>query len=301
MLTALTRANNYEMGFMMQKADMLKKLERINDLPTLPAIAMEVNRMLQDEFVKMEDLEGTIEKDQAMTSKILRLSNSAFFGLRFKVRSIREALMLIGFNTVRNAVVSVSVIKAFDGLSSLKEFNMAEFWEHSIAVAITGKELARQSGLAQPDDAFLAGLLHDIGKIVLIQYFPDVFKEIWERMTSLGEIFHEAEARLQTADHGLMGGVLAQKWKIHDSIAGVIRYHSRPSKSCPDYDLVLVVHLANVLANAFRKKDVDRRYLLSANGDAMDKMKSLVSSLSDWYPAVRSEIREASQFFLEKE
>lgn len=286
---------------MMNRTDMLKKLERINDLPTLPAIAMEVNRLLQDEFVKMEDLEDTIEKDQAMVSKILKLSNSAFFGLRFKVRSIREALMLIGFNTVRNAIVSVSVIKAFEGFKSLKNFDMAEFWEHSISVAITSKELAKQTGLAQPDDAFLAGILHDIGKIVMVQYFPDVFTDIWVRTTDMDELFHEAEERLQVAGHGLIGGILAQKWKLHENIVHSIRYHNKPSQSCSDYDLVLVVHMANMLANAFRKKDVDRRYLLAINNDAMDKMKEQVSTLKSWYPSVRNEIREACQFFMEKD
>lgn len=285
----------------MQKSEMLKKLDRINDLPTLPAIAMEVNKMLQDEFVKMEDLECVIEKDQAMVSKILRLSNSAFFGSRFKVKSIREALMLIGFNTVRNAIVSVSVIKAFDSYKSLKNFNLTEFWEHSIAVAITAKELAKQTKLAQPDDAFLAGLLHDIGKTVLIQYFPDVFQAVWERVTDFNEIFSDAEKMLQIAGHSSIGGVLATRWKLQDDIIEAIKNHESPSPKGFYYDLSLVVYMANIIVNAFSKRDTDRRYILAISSDAKEKMHDQLSNLKNWYPSVRSEIKEACQFFLEKE
>lgn len=284
----------------MHKMEMLNILDSIDDLPTLPEIAMEVNRMLQNELVKIEDLECVIKNDPVISSKILRLSNCAFFGLKFSVRTIHEALMLIGFNTVRNAIVCVSVIKALENFKSLENFNLKDFWEHSISVAITGKELARQTKLAQPDDAFLAGLLHDIGKIVLIKYFPDVFKKIWERTTYMDEMFHEAEDRLQIAGHSLIGGILAQRWNLQQYIVNAIIYHERPDQSCQDYNLILVVHMANMLTNAFKKKEIDRRYLLNIHSDAMEMMKEQLSELKKWYPIIRSEIRIACQFFMKK-
>lgn len=284
----------------MLKSEMLKKLNRINDLPTLPAIAMEVNRMLQDDDVSIDSLCDTIEKDQAIVSKLLKLSNSAFFGLRFKVNTVREAAMLLGFSSVRNVVVSVSVLKAFCGIKSIKGLNLEDFWKHSISVAIIGKELAKQSEIAQPDEAFLGGLLHDIGKIIMIQHFPEEFSNVFEKVHVSNELFSQAEKDIQIAGHALIGGILAQKWKLPELMVHAIRYHDNPSISCSDYNLVLVVHMANMLANALQiDGKVDRRFLSNIHKDAIQRMKQQTSSINSWYPAIKAEINEACDFFME--
>ncbi len=285
----------------MQKSEMLKKIEKINDLPTLPAIAMEVNRMLQDEDVSIDSICETIEKDQAIVSKLLKLSNSAFFGLRFKVKTVREAAMLLGFSSLRNVVVSVSVFKAFDSATSIANLNIEDFWKHSISVAIIGKELAKQSGIAQPDEAFLAGLLHDIGKIIMIRYFPEEFNNLWKRINDSDELFFQAEKNQQIAGHALIGGMLAQKWKLPESMVHAIRYHENPAISSVDYNLVLVVHLANMIANAFHEEGhTDKRFLAHIHKDAVSRMTAQTSTLNKWYPPVRNEIMEACKFFMER-
>lgn len=284
----------------MLKSEMLKKLERINDLPTLPAIAMEVNRMLQNDDVSIDSLCEVIEKDQAIVAKLLKLSNSAFFGLRFKVKTVREAAMLLGFSSVRNVVVSVSVIKSFCGIKSIEGLNIEDFWKHSISVAIIGKELAKQSELAQPDEAFLGGLLHDIGKIVMIQHFPEEFKDVWERLQVSNELFFQAEEGRQIAGHALIGGILAQKWKLPELMVHAIRYHEKPSVSCSDYNLVLIVHMANMLANALQTDGkVNKKFLANIHKDAIAKMKPQTSNINSWYPSIRAEINEACEFFME--
>ena len=114
----------------MDSKTILKKLDRIDDLPTLPAIALEVNKMLQDYDTSIRTLSEKIEKDQAMVVKILKLVNSAFFGLRSKVSNIPNAVVLLGFNTVRNAVVTVSIMDAFKTKEVSNGFAMADFWKH---------------------------------------------------------------------------------------------------------------------------------------------------------------------------
>lgn len=283
----------------MQKTEMLKKLEKITDLPTLPAIAMEVNRMLQDEDVTIDSLCDTIEKDQSIVGKLLKLSNSAFYGLRFRVRSVREAAMLVGLSSLRNVVISVSVIKAFCGTRSVEGLNIEDFWKHSISVAIIGKELASQSKIAQPDEAFLGGLLHDIGKIVMIQHFQDEFIQVWKRIKAENELFYQAEDACQIAGHALIGGIIAQKWRMPENLVHVIRYHNKPSVSSADYNLLLVVHLANLLASAFQNEGkTDRKFLDHIHQDAISRMKPQTETFSSWYPAIREEINEASEFFI---
>ena len=126
----------------MDKTTFLKKLDRIPDLPTLSIVDLEVNKMLQDVDVSISKLSETIEKDQAMISKILRLVNSAFYGFQSKINSISHAITILGFSTVRNAVVSIAVVDAFSGKEALEDFDISDFWKHSVAVAVTGRHMA---------------------------------------------------------------------------------------------------------------------------------------------------------------
>ena len=131
----------------MKESNILKRLDLIEDLPTLPAVAMEVNKMLLDYDTTISKLSDIIEKDQAMVSKILKLVNSSFFGLRGKISSISHAIVVLGFNTIRNAVVSISIIDAFTVKESLDGFDITNFWKHSLSVAVTSKYLAEKTGI----------------------------------------------------------------------------------------------------------------------------------------------------------
>ncbi|RLB36930.1 MAG: hypothetical protein DRH20_08735, partial [Deltaproteobacteria bacterium] len=187
-------------GFVMEREAFIRRLEQVEDLPTLPSVAMEVNRLLEDEDVSIRKLTDTIEKDQSIVSKILKLVNSAFFGLRSRVDNISHAVTLLGFNTVRNAVLSVSVIKTFGGVKPGDGFSMADFWRHAVAVGITARFLGQQTRLASPDNGFIAGLLHDMGKVVLSAFFPEIFREVLQGLAR-GISFYEAERDTSPMDH----------------------------------------------------------------------------------------------------
>src|SRR5512145_3172526 len=118
------------------------RLDKIENLPTLPAIAMEVNRLLQDYNTSINILSSVIENDQAIAAKILKLVNSAFFGLRSKVGNIPHAVTILGFNTVRNAVISIAVIKGLSDISDMAGFRMSDFWRHSVSVAVASKHIS---------------------------------------------------------------------------------------------------------------------------------------------------------------
>ncbi|MBE9547516.1 MAG: HDOD domain-containing protein, partial [Proteobacteria bacterium] len=164
----------------------LKKIDHIKDIPTLPAVAVKVNSMLRDYDTSINKLSETIEKDQAIVSKILRLVNSAFYGFQSRVSSIPHAMVLLGFSTVRNAVISVSVIGAFSKKGKFEGFDIRDFWVHSVAVAVTSRHLSEKSRLVMPDEAFVAGLLHDVGKVILAQYFSDLFSQVWTSVSKEG-------------------------------------------------------------------------------------------------------------------
>jgi len=177
----------------MDAKTILKKLDRIDNLPTLPAIAMEVNKMLIDYDSTVDKVSDCIEKDLAMVSKILKLVNSAFFGLRGKISNISHAVVILGFNTIRNAVVSISIIDALCSKEFIDGFDIKQFWKHSVAVAVTSKYLAENTRLHPADDCFVGGLLHDMGKIILLQHFQDLFQKVLLAVKESNQSFYEAE------------------------------------------------------------------------------------------------------------
>jgi HD-like signal output (HDOD) protein len=152
-----------------------KELDRINDLPTLPAIALEVNKMLQDyDTTRLEILRDRIEKDQAITAKILKLANSAFFGVRSKVTSITHAITLLGFNTIRNAIVSVFNHGCPFCKRRCSTLRYKGFLETFSGSCCNEQIYCRADKIIFADDCFIGGLLHDIGKVVMLKHFPDI-------------------------------------------------------------------------------------------------------------------------------
>ncbi len=284
----------------MDPKTILAKLDRIDDLPTLPAIAMEVNKMLQDYDTSIKKLSDRIEKDQAMVFKILKLVNSAFFGLRSKVSNIPNAVILLGFNTVRNAIVTVSILDAFSVEDVSKGFDITDFWKHSVAVAVTSRYIAERTKLHIPDDCFIGGLLHDIGKIILAQYFQDSFKKIYKSTQENNLTFYDAEKNEFPVNHAQIGGHLAKKWQLPAGLVDSIRYHHDVRKSANDLNLLMIIHVADIIVNGYRSDSNGGPDLSEIYPDAMKAMKSQLDTLPDWYPEVSMEIDAACSFFLKE-
>ncbi len=285
----------------MDSRTFMKRLDRIDSLPTLPAIAMEVNNMLQDYNTSIKDLTKTIEKDQAVVPKILKLVNSAFFGLESKISNISRAIILLGYNTVRNAVISVSIIDMLSGEKGLEGFDITDFWRHSISVAVTSKYLAEKTRLHSTEDAFTAGLLHDIGKVVLVQHFQEHFRKVWTSSKENGLSFYEAEKREGPVTHARIGGYLAKKWQMPEGMVDAIRRHHGLTKTANDLDLLMIVHVADMIVNCFVTDQKDSLDFSAIYPDAAKTMETSLNTVSDWFPQVSEEIESACNFFLDKE
>lgn len=283
----------------MNRDEILKKLDRVEKLPTLPAIAMEVNRMLQDYNTSIKELSDTIEKDQSIVARILKLVNSAFFGLRSKVNNIPHAITLLGFNTVRNAVVSVSIIDAFSEKEGGEEFDITTLWTHSLSVAVTSKYLADSTKLHTPDDAFISGLLHDIGKIVLSHYFQDLFRMVWKGMREEDLSFYDAEKKYIPIDHSGIGGHIAKRWQLPAGIVDSLRCHHILRKTAHDFNLLMIVYAANIIVNSYEAHPKGKIDLSVVHPDVISAMGSHLIGVSDWFPEISQEIESACKFFLE--
>ncbi len=283
----------------MDSNTILKKLDSIQSIPTLPAIAMEINTMLQDPATSVPQLKQTIEKDQAIVPKILKLVNSSFFGLQSKIGNIDHAIVLLGFNPIRNAIVSVSIIEAFTDKNALKSFDITEFWMHSVAVAVLSKYLAVQIDYRSPEDAFTGGLLHDVGKLVMLQFFQDLFETVWTSARKNNLSFYNAEKKELPITHAQIGAYLAGKWKLPAALTDAIRYHHTVRTGVHDFDLLLIVHAANTIANRFMVQSKNKLDLSEIHPAAVTAMNDSLKTASEWFPAQLEEIRTACQFFIE--
>ncbi|MBN2420041.1 MAG: HDOD domain-containing protein [Deltaproteobacteria bacterium] len=241
-----------------------------------------------------------IENDQAISSKILKLVNSAFFGLGSKVGNIPHAITLLGFNTVRNAVISVSVIKLLSDISDMEDFKIGDFWTHSISVAVASKHIANTTHLHNPDDCFIGGLLHDIGKLVMINNLESLFKEVLKTKKDENISFFAAEKKFGAMNHAQIGGYLASRWKLPAALSDTIARHHSISEMAIDANLLKIVHSADIIINNLDLIDSDSREKLKIPDDLADKIREELQPNSEWFKALMSDIDEGCSFFKEE-
>jgi putative nucleotidyltransferase with HDIG domain len=222
-------------------------LDRIDDLPPLPAVAARVMGMADDERTSALDLAQVLATDQALTAKLIRISNSAYYGFARRVSTVREAVVMLGFKQVRQVAVSASLMSAFKSQQRPDDpFNIDLFWGHSVAVAVASEALTKKTRVARPEDGFTAGILHDIGRLVLRQTMPDAFQEAVRVACETGIPLHLAEIELTGHGHDDIGRALGERWKFPPHLVDAVRCH-HDERLTPEND-----GLAGVVAQANR-------------------------------------------------
>jgi len=285
----------------MDEQEILKKLDSIRDIPTLPTIVFELNKLLRDPDTSIQTVCDTIEKDQAITLKILKLVNSAFYGFKSKISDLRNAVALLGYNAVRNAIVSLSVINSFPKRVTLMDFDISLFWKHSLAVAVTSKNIAQLSKKESPDNCFVGGLLHDTGKVIMAQYFPKLFEAVWSTLQNNQISFYESEQKTLPIDHTKVGAHLADKWQLPQGLVDAIRWHHEFQPEIKSANFVKNIYLANFIVNAYDLDPELRLDLSKMHPDVVKFMMNMMEDVGDWYTGLTSEIEAAYDLFLETE
>ena len=230
----------------MSMDEIKKKIEKIEQLPTLPVIITELLSLLDNPKSTPREINELIKNDQALTSKTLRLVNSSYYGFPRKIATVTEAIVILGFDTVRNLAVSAGMVKLLKGKSA---FDKEQFWYHTVAVAFMAKVIAKQTKYPNPEIAFVSGLLHDIAKIFEDQYFGEYFKKATELSKASGIPLHEAEVEILGYDHGAIGKRLSESWNLPKAIVASISYHHEIEKNIyPEHEqLVALINMSDAL------------------------------------------------------
>jgi putative nucleotidyltransferase with HDIG domain len=199
-------------------------LEKLNDIPTLPIVATKVTELINDPNSSSAEIADVLKKDQVLTAKVLKLINSPYYGIPSEVTDVKRALAYLGFNTLAQLVLSVSVISLFADRKNSR-FSLQDFWKHALGTAVASEVIAKRIGYPKPEECFTCGLLHDIGKIVLLQIAPEEFSKVVALTEKEKISFHESEKRLEIPSHGYLGEYIANKWRLPMVIRMSIRYH----------------------------------------------------------------------------
>lgn len=224
------------------KAQAQKKVKLIKNLPTLPGMLTKINKLVESRDTSADDVAKLIAQDQVLSAKVLKLSNAAFYGFSRKINSVAQALVILGFNVVKGLILTSSVFDMLDR-------SAADLWTHSLASASVSGALAQRLEIEDAEEVNLAGLLHDLGKVVLAVQEPEELSRILDRTTE-GVFCLEAEEDVLGFTHQEIGSWLADSWKLPPSLIEPIQLHHQPSKAKASRRVASIVHLADIIVRA---------------------------------------------------
>jgi putative nucleotidyltransferase with HDIG domain len=226
----------------------LKKItQSIIGLPTLPTVITQMIGLIDNPKTSARDVARLIATDQALTAKILKLANSAFYGFPREIATVNHAVVVLGFETVKSLGLSVSVLERFAGGGGETGFDRQKFWEHSIACGVAARLLAGKLRYRIEGEAFAAGILHDIGKLILSQYFAEEFGQALALAQAEGLYIGKAEEQVLGVTHAEVGTWLAERWNLPERLVQAIAYHHAPGRLERGGELPALIHLADFL------------------------------------------------------
>ncbi len=226
-----------------------KALKNIEELPTLPGIYTRLIDMIADPHSSSKDAANLISVDQAASLKILKAANSPLYGTRGKIDTLYRAVSLIGLEETRNLIFAMSVINLFENDRTIAEINPLILWKHSIAVGSIARIIAEKLNFSSIEDYFLAGILHDIGKLFFFKFMPLEYAAAMRYMNEIGCYPYEAETEKIGINHTEIGELIAEKWNLPENIRNVTRYHENGLVEGGFEKTTAVIHIANVASH----------------------------------------------------
>lgn len=270
-------------------SDRLRRIvDRIQGLPTLPAMLSSINKLMVNPRTSAKEIAQLISSDPAITSKVLRVVNSSFYGFPNRISTVTHAIVILGFNTIRSIVLSTSIFDALRKAQPAHGFDRTAFWRHSIGAGACSRVLARRLGFTALEEFFIAGLLHDVGKIALDSYLPEEFAKVVGRVREADCTMLEAEEAVLGVSHADVGGWLLQRWSLSQGLVDAVSRHHTPALAGENLKSAAIVHVGDILSRALQiGSGGDRRMpplsdeAWSSLGLAPDAFPSLLSEGAD--------------------
>jgi putative nucleotidyltransferase with HDIG domain len=232
------------------QAHIIERIRNIEDLPTLPSVALEILSLAHQSDISIQIIAECIHKDPPLAAKVLKMANSTFYRRSDKkVETLHQSIIFLGLAEIINITTSLSVFSALKSRRALEVSVRESFWDHSVATGLIARYIDRKLGMRSMGREFVAGLLHDIGKIILDQYFHDEFMAAYNMSLDKDMPMYKTEMEVCGTNHMEIGYYMAKKWNLPEYLADVILWHHQPSQAT-HRDMVALISMANLLAKA---------------------------------------------------
>lgn len=266
----------------MDHRELKARLTAIKDMPTVPTVLNEVAKMVKSPDASIEEIGRLISMDQVLSAKVLKMVNSPIYGFPGRIGSINHALVLLGFNVLRGIVVSTSVL-------DIMVQSMNRLWRHSVACALAAGALAREAKLDNPEEYSVAGLLHDMGKLVIHVQTPDLSQKIDELQLAKDLQRLDAEHEVLGFGHDRVNSWLSELWNLPASLEEALAMHHAPEKARNYPEIASVVHVADFVAHAV-ECDYEHGYVPELKPQALHCLKLDIGCLPLLYHQVLAEL-----------
>ena len=274
--------------------------EGIPSLGSYTGVIAEIERIVRDPSSTLADLGEIIEKDPALASRLLKLGNSAFYGFAQRLETVSEAISLIGIRQVEDLLVASSVIEVFEGVSAV-HVNMESFWEHSLACGICARCIAIARQISAVEKFFLAGLIHDLGRLVLLSQVPKKATEIFAVYHGQRILLRDAEREILGFDHAQIGEELLRGWHYPPNLVQAVAHHHRPMAAGIFQLESSVVHVADYIVHVMQFGNSGEKYIPPLNlrawervGMTPDLVESIIQSIDEQIEAVHESFLRSS-------
>jgi putative nucleotidyltransferase with HDIG domain len=270
----------------LDREEIFLQIRNIKNLPTLPGVAGRILEVTSDGESGAKELAGIIANDQSMSAKVLNLANSAFYGFSRQITTIPQAVVVLGFDAVRGLALGVSVYETLPVPTNVDSFDREAFWIHSIGCGTAAKIIANALNYRDTGTFFVAGLLHDLGKVVLDTYFSDQYQRVVHHLVTEGGESVSTEEEIIKVNHAEVGGWLAFRWRFPDILVNAIEHHHDPDSADEAFiKETSIVYLADVLTRRagiglfYEMVEVDSALLQSNLDLTDDKVEKMAGEL----------------------
>jgi len=263
-------------------------VENVDRLPSLPGIVTRLIEIVNSPESSAEDASSLIERDPALTGRMLRLANSAFYGMPRKVASVNSAVVILGFNSIKSLVLGAAVAKLFKPLSG--GFDTRRFWMHSIICAMGSRLIIRhlmRYKMMDPESAFCAGIMHDIGRLILWHVAPADYTLVWKHALSHTLSLSAAEEDVLGIRHDILGRIVADKWTLPQDLEFAMVFHHRPQEAQQIPELAAAVHVADCMAHEIGHGTMENQHV----DPCVPQSLSLLHIDADGYAKMTAELR----------
>jgi HD-like signal output (HDOD) protein len=272
----------------MSKITLIKLLDKIKEMPPLPQSITQILELTKSTKSSAKDLAKVFERDPTLAANILKIANSSYYGFTGKISTITHAIVCLGLDTVKSIALTSSTQEMLNNEIPAYDLEKGMLWQRSISCATCAKIIAQRIGYQDCEEAYVAGLLLDIGKIILSSFAEDQFKQIIEKTKDNKTPFNTAEQEILGFDHPKIGGRVIKKWNLPSILIEAVQYHHQPDKAETNKTLTYIVHLADAITDmlGIGLGNDSLTYVFEENtldilGLSKEDMESIMSELVD--------------------